>query len=76
MISFASLSMIPFLVFTFLNANDLGLYLSAYTILYLAMRLILNPKMRLNIDLIGIILLVLFVYYISERVISILAIHV
>ena len=68
--------MIPFLVFTFLNANDLGLYVSAYTILYLAMRLILNPKMRLKIDLIGIILLVLFVYYISERVISILAIHV
>jgi hypothetical protein len=69
---FSAATMVPFTVFTFLNTNDIGIFVSAYTILYFALRLILNPKMRLKVDILGFILLALFAYFVAERVISIL----
>jgi hypothetical protein len=64
--------MVPFTVFTFLNTNDIGIFVSAYTILYFALRLILNPKMRLKVDILGFILFTFFAYFVAERVLSIL----
>ena len=32
------MAMIPFTVFTFLNTSDMGIYVSAYTIEYFALR--------------------------------------
>jgi hypothetical protein len=64
--------MVPFTVFTFLNTNDIGIFVSAYTILYFALRLILNPKMRLKVDILGFILFAFFAYFVAERVLSIL----
>jgi len=69
---FAAAAMVPFTVFTFLNTSDIGIFISSYTILYFALRLILNPRMRLRVDVLGLILLALFAYIVAERVLSIL----
>ena len=71
---YAGIAMIPFAVFTFLNTTDLGIFVSAYTIEYFALRLIMNPKLRLKVDLLGLILLALFVYFVAIRVASILGV--
>jgi hypothetical protein len=64
--------MTSFVIFTFLNTNDIGLYASSFTIVYFALRLILNPRIRLKVDVLSLILLGVFVYYVAERVIAIL----
>ena len=66
--------MVPFTAFTFLNVSDIGVFVSAYTIEYFALRLILNPKMRLSLDVLGIGLLILFAYFIAVRVAGILGV--
>ena len=71
---YAALAMIPFTVFTFLNTTDLGIFVSAYTIEYFALRLIMNPKLRLKVDVLGLLLLVLFVYFVTVRVAGILGV--
>ena len=71
---YAALAMVPFTVFTFLNTADLGIFVSAYTIEYFALRLIMNPKLRLKVDLLGLLLLVLFVYFVALRVAGILGV--
>ena len=71
---YAGVAMIPFTVFTFLNTTDLGIFVSAYTIEYFALRLIMNPKLRLKVDVLGLLLLVLFVYFVAIRVASILGV--
>ena len=72
---YAALAMVPFTVFTFLNTTDLGIFVSAYTIEYFALRLIMNPKLRLKVDVLGLILLILFVYFVALRVADILGVH-
>lgn len=71
---YAAAAMIPFTVFTFLNSTDLGVFVSSYTIMYFALRLILNPKMRLSVDILGLVLLVLFAYFVAVRVAGILGV--
>ena len=71
---YAAMAMIPFIVFTFLNTTDIGIFVSAYTIEYFALRLIMNPKLRLKVDVLGLILLALFVYFVALRVASILGV--
>ena len=71
---YAALAMVPFTVFTILNTADLGIFVSAYTIEYFALRLIMNPKLRLKVDLLGLLLLVLFVYFVALRVAGILGV--
>jgi hypothetical protein len=71
---YAALAMVPFTVFTFLNTTDLGVFVSGYTILYFALRLIMNPKLRLKVDVLGFVLLVLFAYFIALRVAGILGV--
>ena len=69
---FAALAMTAFTILTFLNTIDIGIYASSYTIIYFALRLILNPKIRLRVDVLSLILLAIFAFYISQRVIGIL----
>ena len=69
---FSGLSMIAFTVLTFLNTVEIGIYASTYTIIYFALRLILNPKIKLKVDILSLVLLGIFVYYVSERVLAIL----
>lgn len=64
--------MIAFVTLNFLNTNDIGLYISSYAILYFALRLVFNPKIRTSVDFLGLLLLGLFLYYVAERVLSIL----
>jgi hypothetical protein len=72
---YAGLAMVPFTVFTFLNTTDLGVFVSAFTIEYFALRLVMNPKLRLKFDILGLILLVLFVYFVALRVSGILGVN-
>jgi hypothetical protein len=69
---FSAAVMTPFVLFTFLNTNDLGTYVSAYTVAYFALRLTLNPKLRLKIDLLGLLLLGLFLYFVVQHAIPVL----
>lgn len=69
---YALVSSFPISVFTLLNVTDIGLYVSSIVIVYFVLRLLLNPKIRTSIDYLSFILLFIFAYFISERVISIL----
>lgn len=69
---YAAATMVPFTVFTFLNTNDIGVFISSYTVVYFALRLILNPKMRLKVDVLGLILLALFAYFVVESILLVL----
>lgn len=71
---YATLAMIPFTVFTFLNATDPGIFVSAYTIEYFALRLIMNPRLRVKVDVLGLILFALFIYIVALRVASIVGV--
>jgi hypothetical protein len=71
-LAFSAFSLTPFVVFTFLNTNNIGTYVSSYTIAYFALRLTLNPKMRLRVDLLGLILLAFFLYFLTQRVLSVI----
>ena len=73
-LAYAAIAMIPFTVFTFLNTTDLGIFVSAYTIEYFALRLVMNPKLRLKVDVLGLLLLALFVYFVALRVANILGV--
>jgi len=64
--------MAAFALFTVLNTSDLGVSISAYTTEYFVLKSIMQPKMRLKIDLIGLILLVLFVLVIALKAVAIL----
>lgn len=68
---YSAAAMAPFVLFTFLNTNDIGTYVSSYTIVYFALRLTLNPRIRLKVDVLGLLLLVLFLYSVAQRVITI-----
>jgi hypothetical protein len=69
---FATVGLASFVILTFLNTNDLGLYASSYTIIYFALRLIFNPKIRISVDVLSFALLAIFIFYVSQRVLSIL----
>jgi hypothetical protein len=71
---YSAASLTPFTVFTFLNTNDIGTYVSAYTIVYFALRLTLNPKLRLKVDVLGLVLLALFLYFIAQRVLGVIGV--
>jgi hypothetical protein len=69
---YSAAALAPFTVFTFLNTNDIGTYVSSYAIVYFALRLTLNPKTRLKVDVLGLLLLALFVYFLAQRVFSVI----
>jgi hypothetical protein len=69
---YSSFAMAAFGILAFLNTNDIGIYVSSFAILYFALRLILNPKIRTQVDWLGLVLLALFVYYVGQRVLTIL----
>jgi len=72
---YAAVALAPFTVFTFLNTNDIGVFVSSYTIVYFALRVMLNPKMKLKVDVLGLVLLALFVFFVAQRVVSALGVR-
>ncbi len=74
-IVYSAVSLLALTVLAFLNTNDLGIYVSSFAIIYFALRLIFNPKLRTRLDILGLVLLVFFAYYVAERVLSILGVH-
>lgn len=67
-LAYALMAAVPFTALTFLNTSDVGVYISAYSIEYFALRLAMNPKLRLRVDLLGLVLLALFVYFVASRI--------
>jgi hypothetical protein len=64
--------MIPFTALTLLNVTDIGIFVSSFVIIYFVLRLVLNPRLKTKVDYLSIVLLLSFVYFVAERVISIL----
>jgi len=67
--------MVPFVVLTSLGVNDLGFYVSSYFFIYLAMRLVLDPKPKLGVDILGVVLFAGFAFFIAQHVFSALGIQ-
>jgi hypothetical protein len=67
--------MVPFVVFTFLNTNDFGVFASSYTIVYFVLRLVFNPRLRLKVDVLGLFLLVVLVLSVAQHVLAVLGGH-
>jgi hypothetical protein len=64
--------MVPFVVFTFLSINDIGVYVSSYTIVYFALRFVLNPRLKLKVDVLGLVLLAAFVSFLFPHMSALL----
>jgi hypothetical protein len=64
--------MISFVTLTFLNTNNFGIFVSSLALLYFALRIVLNPKMRVSVDILALVLLVGFIYYVSVQVLVVL----
>jgi hypothetical protein len=73
-LSYALVAMVPFTVLTFLNTTDIGVYISGYTIAYFGLRLTMNPKLRLRVDVLGLMLLAFLIYFVALRVSSIVGV--
>jgi hypothetical protein len=71
---YSAAALTPFVLFTFFNTNDIGTYVSSYTIIYFALRLTLNPKLRLKVDLLGLLLLAFFLYFVAQQAGTILGV--
>lgn len=67
-------AMAVFAVYAALNQDSLGVYVSSIAVAYFALRLTLNPSFRLRFDVLGLILLAFFVYFVTLRVAAILSI--
>ena len=67
-------SMIPFTVLTFFNSTDITLYIISFVLSYLFLRVIINPKFRLSVDLLTYGFLAVFFVIIALRTFSILQI--
>jgi len=63
--------MVSFVFLTSINVNDLGIFVIAYTIVYFALRIVFNPKLRLKVDVLGILLLVAFALLVAQRVLGV-----
>lgn len=69
-LTYSVLALLPFTFFTFLNTNDIGIFVNSYTIVYFTLRLILNPKIRLKVDVLGLILLLLFAFFFVQQILA------
>ena len=72
---FSAALMVPFVVFTALGVSDLGFYVSSYFFIYLAMRLVLDPKPKLRVDILGLALFAAFAFFIGQHVFSAMGIR-
>lgn len=63
--------MVPFLFLTSINVNDFGVFLSSYTMVYFALRIVFNPKLRLRVDVLGLLLLVAFAFLVAQQILGV-----
>ena len=64
--------MIPYVVLTSLRVDDLGIYVSCYAVVYFVFRLVLNPRLRVKVDVLGLLLLAGLVFFFAQRVLGFL----
>jgi len=72
---FSAALMVPFVVLTALGVNDLGFFVSSYFFIYLALRLVLDPKPKLRVDVLGLVLFGAFAFFIALHVLNALGIQ-
>ncbi|HKT22080.1 MAG TPA: hypothetical protein VJR06_05680 [Nitrososphaerales archaeon] len=68
MLILAAALMVPFVALTYLSVDDLGVFASSYLVVYLAFRLVSNPRLRVRVDVLGYALLVGFVFFTMQHV--------
>lgn len=69
---YAIVSLVPFTLLAFLNSTDITLYIIAFILSYLFLRVIVNPRFRLSVDLLTYGFLVIFFVIIALRALSLL----
>lgn len=69
---YAIVSLIPFTLLAFLNSTDITLYIIAFILSYLFLRVIVNPRFRLSVDLLTYGFLVIFFVIIALRALTLL----
>lgn len=69
---YAIVSLVPFTLLAFLNSTDITLYIIAFILSYLFLRVIVNPRFRLSVDLLTYCFLVIFFVIIALRALSLL----
>jgi hypothetical protein len=67
---FSGALMVPFVVFPFLGIYDFGTYVTSYAIVYFALRMVLNPRLRIKIDVLRLVLFAGVVFFVAQRVIA------
>ena len=60
--------MVPFVFLSSINVDDLGVFMGSYTMVYFALRIVFKPRLRLKVDVLGLLLLVAFVILVAEHV--------
>ena len=63
--------MVPFIFLTSIKVNDFGVFVSSYTMVYFALRIVFNPKLRLRVDVLGLFLLVAFALLVAQQVLGV-----
>ena len=64
--------MVPFVFLNSINVSDIDVFVSSYTVVYFALRIVYKPRLRLKVDVLGLLLLVAFVLLVAQRVLEVL----
>jgi len=63
--------MVPFVFLTSINASNFGIYLSSYTFVYFALRIVYSPKLKLKLDILGLFLLLAIALLVAQRILEV-----
>ena len=64
--------MVPFVFLNSINVSDIDVFVSSYTVVYFALRIVYKPRLRLKVDVLGLLLLVAFMLLVAQRVLRVL----
>lgn len=67
---FSGALMVPFVFLTSINVHDFGIFVGSYAIVYFALRIVFNPKLRLKVDVLGLLLVVDFALLVAQRILG------
>ena len=68
MVLYSAALLVPFVILTSLGVNQLGVFVSSYLVVHLALRLVFDPKLRLKVDVLGLGLFAAFAYFVAQQV--------
>ena len=69
--TYASVSLVPFTILTFLNSTDISLYMISFILSYLILKMVFKPTYRLKMDILSYILIAIFILLVSMKAVTI-----